>query len=685
MAARWYYQLMGEEIGPVSSSQLVALAQSGTILPDTAIRKGLDGRWINAGSSKILFESPQKASPASAFKHGEHPEPSSSNLTTDRSDTPDSHALKALTWTSVAVGAGTILILIVMIFRSVERSHQQKRDDDAPTTPIAHRDTTNDESEPTHFVSDESDGWTEFDLGDSHAPRGRTFFIPDPQPARPSDNLSPTDLYKKISPSVVRIEIHGSRDKITSLGTGFLVSRGGLVATNFHVIQGARKAIVRFNDDTTTPVLGVLAANPQHDLAVLKIDGSDYDPLSLSISIPEIGARVYAIGNPQGLQNTFSEGLISGQRTLDDVSFIQTTAAISSGSSGGPLLAENGEVVGITTLSHRRGQNLNLAIPTSALKEILDRAGQLMSLAQINAKYSSRGHIPSTIEDDPQKLASVWKLVRANKLADAARSLEEIPDNRRGNGFLMAKGHVYFLLGDVDTARSSFSQLTKNDPNNSDAHLKLAIVLGPSDYVKGIGWGVSYKVRSLCKRVIKIDPTNARAYHIQGTLDVPINEKIRHFRTALKFDPDHIGAQFNLGIALIWDNQYLAAIRQLDAMEELDMDGYVFIKGGSALGKSASELSTTESLQVIRNLAIAHAYRKFGKYDVARSVFKEVLAIEPDNPVALAGIAAAYEKQYDRQHTKARYWRKRARLEMKSTEESFARRVPYIVYFDIPR
>ena len=123
------------------------------------------------------------------------------------------------------------------------------------------------------------------------------------------DKFSPSDgrdLYKHISPSVVWIDTYNRGGRPVAQASGFLVSRDGRVATNLHVIEGADEATVRFDDGRTVPVRSVVRIDHKHDLAVLDIGGAGYDCIRLSTGLPEVGARVYAIGNPQGLAGTLS-------------------------------------------------------------------------------------------------------------------------------------------------------------------------------------------------------------------------------------------------------------------------------------------------------------------------------------------------------------------------------------------
>src|SRR5207302_8424510 len=115
------------------------------------------------------------------------------------------------------------------------------------------------------------------------------------------------------------------------------------------------------------------AISRDEDLAILSVNSSKVPALSLAGGEPpSIGTQVFAIGSPQGLTNTFSGGEVSGLRNLESgTSMIQCTCPISPGSSGGPLINNNAEVVGITTAYLTKGQNLNFAVPASSIRRLL--------------------------------------------------------------------------------------------------------------------------------------------------------------------------------------------------------------------------------------------------------------------------------------------------------------------------
>lgn len=174
-------------------------------------------------------------------------------------------------------------------------------------------------------------------------------------------------IYAECSPAVAYIEVQDKTGMTYASGSGFFISSAGTFVTCYHVIEGAYGATIKTTDGVTHTVDGVYDYSKTNDWAVLKVNGSNFKYLSVASSTEKVGgAMVYAIGSPLGLDNTISQGLISNvSRAESGTNYIQTTAAISSGSSGGALLSSSGHVLGITSGSYEDGQNLNLAIPMS--------------------------------------------------------------------------------------------------------------------------------------------------------------------------------------------------------------------------------------------------------------------------------------------------------------------------------
>jgi S1-C subfamily serine protease len=190
--------------------------------------------------------------------------------------------------------------------------------------------------------------------------------------------LSPEEVFRRVSPSVFVVESLNSKGEVLAFGSGVAVkiptkAKGPsdlLVVTNKHVIYGAVTYRIRKGEQTWKATL--MRLDQGHDLCGLQPEaGWSANPITVRVSSSvKVGERTYAIGAPEGLELTLSEGLVSGIREIDDVRVIQTSAPISHGSSGGGLFDSEGRLIGITTFFLREGQNLNFALPGEWVLEL---------------------------------------------------------------------------------------------------------------------------------------------------------------------------------------------------------------------------------------------------------------------------------------------------------------------------
>lgn len=185
-------------------------------------------------------------------------------------------------------------------------------------------------------------------------------------------------------PSVVLLVMQDQNHQPIALGSGFFV-RPGIIATNVHVIRGAVTGYAKLiGRDTKLEVAGVVGFDSAHDLALLSVTGGAAPPLPIGDSgAVQVGDEVFAVGNPEGLEGTFSEGIVSGIRKVGGDRLLQITAPISPGSSGGPVLNANGKVVGVAVATFRGGQNLNFAIPSAYLAPLIAAPKAPIPLRQV--------------------------------------------------------------------------------------------------------------------------------------------------------------------------------------------------------------------------------------------------------------------------------------------------------------
>jgi serine protease Do len=174
--------------------------------------------------------------------------------------------------------------------------------------------------------------------------------------------LRPEQLYATVSPSIVALDVENGAGK-HFVGTAFLVAGGRVAVTAWHVVHDARRVEARFPDNQRVTVAGLVDKNEKLDLALLRLETGPRPRLALASAAPQVGSRVYLVGSPRGLDFSFSEGLISQIRILDGVRYYQLSCPISPGDSGGPVLNDRGEVVGMVSWRQADAENVGFAIP----------------------------------------------------------------------------------------------------------------------------------------------------------------------------------------------------------------------------------------------------------------------------------------------------------------------------------
>ena len=220
----------------------------------------------------------------------------------------------------------------------------------------------------------------------------------------PALRNSAEEIFSDVSRSIVRVVAADRLGQPRSLGSGVVIA-SGTVVTNCHVVARAATITARVGSDTYNA--SMMVADEELDLCSLSVPGLAAPVVEIgSVGSLRIGQRVYAIGSPFGLDLTMSEGIVSGLRDAPAGTVIQTTAAVSSGSSGGGLFNLSGQLVGIVTFQHRYGQNLNFAHPADWIAKMRTRASSMATATPNPHPYAPS---PTTqqvrrISDSPEVL-----------------------------------------------------------------------------------------------------------------------------------------------------------------------------------------------------------------------------------------------------------------------------------------
>jgi S1-C subfamily serine protease/tetratricopeptide (TPR) repeat protein len=477
----------------------------------------------------------------------------------------------------------------------------------------------------------------------------------------PRTALSPDVLFARAAPAVVRINVSDGAARPLGHGTGFFVSADGLVVTNYHVIDGANYATIERSDGGVLRVEGVVALDGASDLVLLKVTPADATPLpTLPVGPsepPRVGTTVYAIGHPLGLRNVLSEGLVSG---LGDARrgqrFIQTTAAISPGSSGGPLMTADGVVVGVTTATVRDAQNLNFAMPASRIRALLGQPHATPPLPLSRALAERVAARPAPGMPDralDRALDRVWDAMKRDRMDEAAALVAQL--RRRGQDsayYWFTCGSVHMRLHNDDLAVDAFQSSLRLNADKAATYLNLGQVYARQHKLK--------EAVTAFEAAAKLEPHDPRPYAQAGYAYVsharPQNA-VPFFQRAIQLEPANAAHHLALGVAYADLRQREAAVACFEKAVELEPgDGRNHCKLGVALlyvrrnEQALGELQRAVSLKPDdpdAYLYLGYAYHFTGDREAAKGAWAN--AVRFDTPTGAAGFFARQAlTQYER-------------------------------------
>ena len=267
---------------------------------------------------------------------------------------------------------------------------------------------------------------------------------PPPAPLK----LSPGEIAAKYSDAVVVLESYDDQGQKLAQGSGFVLSPDGKVFTNYHVIRGASRMLVRMHDQTTHDVEYIAGFDMAHDVAALKISGEGLPAVHLGNSrAVKTGDHVTFLGAPLGLESTLSDGIISAVREAGNFRLFQTSAPISHGSSGGPLFDDYGNVVGLAVATMETGENLNFAVPIDAAKALLIRERKMSFDEMLSQTAVRQPILTSSLSVPPQVMAFDILVPQQGGLLAGSLSIAGGLGNDLGVSLASANGSVVWNGG----------------------------------------------------------------------------------------------------------------------------------------------------------------------------------------------------------------------------------------------
>jgi tetratricopeptide (TPR) repeat protein len=410
---------------------------------------------------------------------------------------------------------------------------------------------------------------------------------------------SASEVFEAVSQSIVVVKVFDSKGKAIAFGSGVALANG-VVATNCHVIKNGVSLHVVYQGTVHAAVQD--KADWERDVCTLATS-SLHAPAAIiwNTNRLRVGQRVYAVGAPKGLDLTMSDGIVSSLRPIAGGQYIQTTAPISLGSSGGGLFDEEGRLIGLPTFFLAEGQQLNFAVPVEWLSELtkpLDKA------VKITEPSSSEWFHNALMLDDKKD----WN----GLIIHALLWTKEQPQNVFALNFL---GHAYLKSDQIAKSIETYRQSIRINPDGATAWYYLGIAFNASNQtVKAID---SYQ------QAIRCNPEYAEAWNSLGeafTISKQTPKAIEAYQQALRIKPEITNAWFNLG------NTYKESGQKSKAI--------------SAYQQAIR--NTSENAEAWNNLG--DVFSASNQNDKAIEAYQQALRINPEHYIARYNLGNAYSE-----------------------------------------
>jgi tetratricopeptide (TPR) repeat protein len=456
--------------------------------------------------------------------------------------------------------------------------------------------------------------------------------------------LSPQELFKRLSPSVFVVEVLDESGSLVAFGSGVAVASDQVI-TNKHVIDAG--VAFRVKQGSRVGHAAVTYVDPDHDLCLLTVEGLRAPAVSVRLSsVLKVGERVYSIGAPEGLELTISEGLISGLREFEEVRLIQTSAAISHGSSGGGLFDARGQLVGVTTFFLKEGQNLNFALPGEWVRAL---ASHPPSLAEKNKVTTPASDALSWYQLGIQMLdAGNYEVANFafRRVISLAPGLSEAWVNL---------GLTYEHLQQYEKAIPAYQEAIRLKPDLSEAS-------------NGLGYAYMQlrqydKALPAFQEAIHLKPDDVTAWNNLGLIYDLLHQyekAVPAFQEATRLKPDLSEAWYGLGVAHDNLQHYDKAVSALQEATRLKPDDYEAWKRLGTIYDRLHEYDKAipafqEATRLKPDLSeavkgLGFSYYQLQQYDKAISAFLEAIRLEPGDNRAWYALGSTYNqsRQYDK-------------------------------------
>jgi|SRR5215213_8810422 len=325
-----------------------------------------------------------------------------------------------------------------------------------------------------------------------------------PPPKAKAEPLTAKRIFELYAPSVVVVTTYDDKGKITSVASGIIISPLGYIATNAHVVTDAASItasvhLAEYDINAEYKDLKLMGLAQDKDIAVLKLEAKNLPFFQIpfdDVPLPKVGQKVYAIGNPRGLENTLTDGIISGLRELVNQRLVQHSAPISPGSSGGPLIDEFGNLVGMNTFLLDKSQNLNFAVHINDIRKVFFDA--------ILAKQSlpfPRSKLETVEVEDPLDALIARDYIKAITAANKI-----VADGKPTSKEYSIIGMAYFELGKFSDAETYLKQsilLSGDDDEYKQTARYYLMRIAQKQYIDDLSTQNQANLGARCRAILK--------------------------------------------------------------------------------------------------------------------------------------------------------------------------------------
>ncbi|WP_076791936.1 tetratricopeptide repeat protein [Chlorobium sp. KB01] len=453
------------------------------------------------------------------------------------------------------------------------------------------------------------------------------------------------EIFQEVSNSVVVIHNYDNSNKLQSLGSGIVISSGHVI-TNYHVIEKAGRLTVLYQGKE-------YPAKPAYidrfrDVCSLDVSGLEASKLVLGDTNQlKVGSTVYAIGAPQGLELTFSDGIISGLRDVDKGHYIQTTAPISLGSSGGGLFDEEGRLIGIPTYFFKQGQQLNFALPVEWITDLPNRHAVAN---QVNRVDSDWIYQVNSLEEKQD-----W----GGMIVLCTKWTAQVPSSSDAWGCL---GFAHLQKGDLALAIDALQNAIRLRPDYVHYWADLGIADGRE--------GETVRKIEAYRQAVRINNNFALGWINLGIAYVQsgdFDKAVDSYQQAVRINPDDASLWFNTGLVCRDAGQAAKAVDAFEhAVRIAPETAQYWLKLGEAYGVTDQRPKQIEAyheaLRVKQDyddawVSLGVVYGIAGREVEEREAYLKALRINPGHNAALFNLGKDYLEHNNREEAREIYSR----------------------------